>query len=54
MYQALRSLGRETELVIYPGEYHEIRRPSFVRDRLVRYGDWFDRHLKGESVNARQ
>src|SRR5712691_9614725 len=37
MYQALRSLGRETQLVVYPGEYHTIRRPSFVRDRLQRY-----------------
>lgn len=46
MYQALRSLGRETQLVIYPGEYHEIRRPSFVRDRLRRYAAWFDAHLK--------
>jgi dipeptidyl aminopeptidase/acylaminoacyl peptidase len=46
MYQALRSLGRETQLVIYPDEYHEIRRPSFVRDRLRRYAAWFDAHLK--------
>ena len=30
MYQALKSLGRETQLIIYPGESHEIRRPSFV------------------------
>jgi dipeptidyl aminopeptidase/acylaminoacyl peptidase len=46
MYQALRSLGRETELVIYPGEYHAIRRPSFVRDRLERYAEWYDKFLK--------
>jgi dipeptidyl aminopeptidase/acylaminoacyl peptidase len=46
MYQALRSLGRDTQLIIYPGEYHAIRRPSFVRDRLQRYADWYDRHLK--------
>ncbi|HET8625707.1 MAG TPA: S9 family peptidase, partial [Gemmatimonadales bacterium] len=46
MYQALRSLGRETMLVIYPGEYHGIDRPSFVRDRLDRYVAWYDRFLK--------
>ena len=46
MYQALRSLGRKTELVIYPGEYHAIRRPSFVRDRLERYAEWYDKFLK--------
>jgi dipeptidyl aminopeptidase/acylaminoacyl peptidase len=47
MYQALRSLGRETMLVIYPGEYHEIDRPSFVRDRLERYVAWYGRFLRG-------
>ena len=46
MYQALRSLGRDTELVIYPGEYHGIDTPSYIKDRLQRYLDWFDRHLK--------
>ncbi|HZM27929.1 MAG TPA: S9 family peptidase [Gemmatimonadales bacterium] len=54
MYQALRSLGRETELVIYPGEYHTIRRPSFVRDRLKRYAEWYDRFLKQGTLNAEQ
>jgi len=46
MYQALRSLGRQTQLIIYPGEYHSLKRPSFVRDRLQRYGDWYDRFLR--------
>lgn len=46
MYQALRSLGRDTQLVIYPGEYHAIRRPSFARDRLERYAQWYDRYLR--------
>ena len=45
MFQALKSLGRETELVIYPGESHEIRRPSFVLDRMERYLDWYGRYL---------
>ncbi|HEV7365482.1 MAG TPA: S9 family peptidase [Gemmatimonadales bacterium] len=52
MYQALRSLGRETQLVIYPGEYHDIRKPSYRRDRLQRYVDWYDRHLKTQPGNA--
>jgi dipeptidyl aminopeptidase/acylaminoacyl peptidase len=46
MYQALRSLGRETQLVIYPGEYHDIRKPSYRRDRLQRYLEWYGRYLK--------
>jgi dipeptidyl aminopeptidase/acylaminoacyl peptidase len=52
MYQALRSLGRETELVIYPGEYHEIRKPSYRRDRQKRYLDWYDRYLKKQGDQA--
>ena len=45
MYQALRSMGVETELVIYPGQHHAIRRPTFQRDRLERYVAWYDKHL---------
>ena len=30
MYQALRSLGIDTQLVIYPNEFHGISRPSYV------------------------
>ena len=40
MYQALKSLGRDAELVIYPGEYHEKILPTHrlaVYDRNV---DW--------------
>ncbi|HET6795521.1 MAG TPA: S9 family peptidase [Gemmatimonadales bacterium] len=52
MYQALRSLGRETQLVIYPGEYHDIRKPSYQRDRLQRYLDWYSRFLKPQGGQA--
>lgn len=48
MYQAMKRLGRETLLVVYPGEHHGITRPSFQRDRLERYLDWFARNVKGE------
>jgi len=46
MYQALRSLGVETQLVIYPNENHGIQRPSYVRDRYERYLAWYDKYLK--------
>ena len=46
MYQALRSLGVETQLVIYPGQHHGINNPSYRRDRLERYLAWYDKHLK--------
>ena len=46
MYQALRSLGIPTELIIYPGQFHGITVPSYVKDRFERYIGWFDKYLK--------
>jgi dipeptidyl aminopeptidase/acylaminoacyl peptidase len=46
MYQALRSLGIDTQLVIYPNEFHGIQRPTYQRDRLERYLAWYDKYLK--------
>ncbi|MBC7985228.1 MAG: S9 family peptidase [Sphingomonadaceae bacterium] len=45
MYQALRSRGVPTRLVVYPGETHGLSVPSYIRDRVTRHLDWFDRHL---------
>lgn len=52
MYQALRSLGVPTQLVIYPGQYHGLDKPSYQRDRLERYVAWLDRYLKLEEPAA--
>lgn len=49
MYQALKTLGVPTELIVYPGQHHGINRPSFVRDRLERYLAWYGKYLKPES-----
>jgi dipeptidyl aminopeptidase/acylaminoacyl peptidase len=49
MYQALKSLGIETKLVIYPNEFHGITRPTYVRDRYERYLAWYDKFLKKSS-----
>ena len=46
MYQALRSLGVDTQLIIYPNENHGIQRPSYVRDRYERYLAWYDKYVK--------
>ena len=46
MYQALRSLGVDTELVIYPNQFHGITIPSYKKDRLERYVAWYDKYLK--------
>jgi dipeptidyl aminopeptidase/acylaminoacyl peptidase len=46
MYQALRTLGVPTQLIVYPGEHHELVRPSFLVDRARRYLEWMDRYLR--------
>jgi dipeptidyl aminopeptidase/acylaminoacyl peptidase len=47
MYQALRSRGIATQLVVYPGENHSLTVPSYLRDRMARNLAWYDRWLKG-------
>lgn len=44
MYQALKSREIRTELVIYPGEFHGLKRPSFLADRMRRWLAWYDEH----------
>jgi dipeptidyl aminopeptidase/acylaminoacyl peptidase/tetratricopeptide (TPR) repeat protein len=47
LYQAVRRIGKaETELVIYPGQWHGIRKPTYRKDRDERYVAWFNRFLK--------
>ena len=48
MYQAMKSLGREAELVVYPREYHEFKTPSHLKDRLERYLVWYAHYVKGD------
>ncbi|MGA2813674.1 MAG: S9 family peptidase [Candidatus Acidiferrum sp.] len=52
MYQALKSLGRPTELVVYPGEFHEFTTPSHIEDRLRRFLAWYNHYIKGDSSPA--
>lgn len=49
MYQALKSLGVDSELVIYPSQFHGITIPSYKVDRLQRYLDWYAKYLKPEA-----
>jgi dipeptidyl aminopeptidase/acylaminoacyl peptidase len=53
MYQALRSLGIDTQLIIYPNENHGITRPSYVRDRYERYLAWYEKYVKKNSAPAK-
>jgi dipeptidyl aminopeptidase/acylaminoacyl peptidase len=52
MYQALKSLGIDTQLIIYPDQFHGLTRPSFIRDRLERYLAWYDKYLKPAAVTT--
>ena len=52
MYEALRSLGVDSELVIYPNQFHGITTPSYKKDRLERYVAWYDKYLKSAASNT--
>jgi dipeptidyl aminopeptidase/acylaminoacyl peptidase len=54
MYQALKSLGVPTELVIYPGQFHGLTIPSYERDRLQRYVNWFNKYLQPAGTSTAQ
>jgi dipeptidyl aminopeptidase/acylaminoacyl peptidase len=52
MYQALRSLGVDTQLIIYPKQFHGITIPSYRIDRMQRYLDWYAKYLKPSASTA--
>ena len=50
MYQALRTLGVPTRLVVYPEQFHIFTRPSYIKDRSERVRAWYARYLQPEAV----
>ncbi|XHR92281.1 prolyl oligopeptidase family serine peptidase [Mucilaginibacter sp. UC70_90] len=46
MYEALRTQGIPTELILYPNQFHGLTKPSYQVDRLQRYVEWYDKYLK--------
>jgi dipeptidyl aminopeptidase/acylaminoacyl peptidase len=46
LYRALKHLGVETEMVLYPGEGHSPRNGSYNVDMFERILNWYDRFLK--------
>jgi dipeptidyl aminopeptidase/acylaminoacyl peptidase len=46
MYQALRTLGVPTQLVVYPGQHHIVTRPSFLKDLAERTSAWLDLYIQ--------
>jgi dipeptidyl aminopeptidase/acylaminoacyl peptidase len=53
MYQALKALGRETELVVYPDEYHEFKTVSHIKDLNERFLAWYAHYVKDDGSPAR-
>jgi dipeptidyl aminopeptidase/acylaminoacyl peptidase len=49
MYQAVKSLGVPTQLVIYPGQFHGLSKPSYSQDRLERMIEWYGKYLSPDS-----
>lgn len=52
MYEALRSLNVPAELIVYPGQFHGFTRPSFIRDRYLRWFAWYDKWVLGQGTGA--
>jgi dipeptidyl aminopeptidase/acylaminoacyl peptidase len=52
MYEAMKTLGRTTELVVYPAEYHGFTIPSHIKDRMERFMAWYNHYVKGDSAPA--
>jgi dipeptidyl aminopeptidase/acylaminoacyl peptidase len=49
MYVALRRRDAEVEMLLFPGEGHEMSRSGLPSHRVARFEaivEWFDRHLK--------
>ena len=48
-WHALKTLGVETQLVVYAGEGHAISQPAHQRDIMERMMGWFDHYLNTAS-----
>ncbi|MFA5972387.1 MAG: S9 family peptidase [Lentimicrobiaceae bacterium] len=46
MYQAFKSIGIPTELIIYPNQHHGITVPSYIVHRYNSHINWFRKYLK--------
>jgi len=51
IYQALKRMGKETQLVVYPGQGHGLSLPYQV-DRYERYLKWYGKYVKQTDASA--
>jgi dipeptidyl aminopeptidase/acylaminoacyl peptidase len=52
MYQSLKRRGIDTRLVVYPGQPHGLRVPSYNVHRYKEYLAWYDRYVRGGEGQA--
>lgn len=45
MYQAFKSTGIPTELIIYPNQHHGVRVPSYIIHRHYKHINWYKKYL---------
>ncbi|WP_268225091.1 S9 family peptidase [Sinomicrobium oceani] len=48
LYMALRRLGKNNTMLLYPEEAHVLIKPSNQKDLTLRIRAWFDHYLKGK------
>jgi dipeptidyl aminopeptidase/acylaminoacyl peptidase len=46
-FEALRSHGTPTRLILYPGEGHDLQQPAHLRLRDSEDVAWMERYLRG-------
>jgi dipeptidyl aminopeptidase/acylaminoacyl peptidase len=46
MYQAFKSVGIPTGLIIYPNQHHGLRVPSYIVHRFQKHIEWYQQYLK--------
>jgi dipeptidyl aminopeptidase/acylaminoacyl peptidase len=54
LYRALKHVGVETEMVLFPGEGHSPRKAAYNIDMFTRLLAWYDRHLKSPQRRTEQ
>ena len=50
MYEALQTLRVPSALIVFPQQFHEFTRPSYIRDRYQYWFNWYDRWVLGKNV----
>jgi dipeptidyl aminopeptidase/acylaminoacyl peptidase len=52
LYRALKHMGVETEMILYPGEGHSPRKGAYNIDMFTRLLEWYDRHPPGAALET--